>query len=169
MKTQQPNIINYEYIKHNPENFKYIIDLIFKELTKFNYNLKDCYPQFNDWFQNKVIYGLYKNEREIILKWRNNKIAGISIIKNNNIENEKKICCLRVNEEFQNKGLGIFLFKESMERLETEKPLLSINENKIFLFNDIFNYFKYEKVKEYNGIYLPNEKEISYNGILTDY
>ena len=80
--------------------------------------------------------------------------------------NERKICCLRVLPEYQNLGIGVKLFIRSMERLETDKPLLSISGNNLDRFKNIMDYFNFEQYQHYPDLYRKNSEEISYNGYL---
>ena len=139
-----------------------LINYVFDKLNSLN----NYYPNFKFWLDEKVFPGLYTNERKILLDWQNNHLASIAIIKNDG--NEKKICCLRVQPEFQNKGRGIKVFEKSMLMLETNKPLLSISNNHKDLnsFLKIFNYFNFEKTAIYKDLYIQGSSEISFNGIL---
>lgn len=137
-----------------------LIDFAFAYLIKNN----TYYPDIHLWIKNVVKKGIVNGERKIILNIINNEIAGIAIIKDTQIE--KKICCLRVFNKYINSGCGVLLFKKSMELLQTEKPLLTIEKGKIECFTKIFNYFGYLKTEEYPNFYKNNLTELSFNGLL---
>ena len=69
----------------------------FKDVSKY-------YPNFNDWYFNKIITQVYNHsEREILIHLNeNNIITGGAIIKNT--YDEKKICTLKVVDK--NNGIA---------------------------------------------------------------
>lgn len=137
-----------------------LVNYVFTELKKLSWQ----YPNFESWLDEKVLTGLYDGTRSIIVEWREDKIAGVAILKHDSTE--KKLCCLIIMPDFQNKGIGIKLFKKAFSVLGTDKPLLSISEDKLPEFEKIFNYFGFVKTETYPNLYNPNSTEISYNGYL---
>lgn len=169
-------------------------------LKVFGMSLSDLskdYPDFVKWYTDKIIPGIEKGEREIILRHQSGRVLGIAILKDTSpmndipeesnerstllnepgssiaIErsetpsgNERKICCLRVLPEYQNRGIGVKLFIRSMDRLETDKPLLSISSNNLNRFKNIMDYFNFKQYQHYPDLYRKNSEEISYNGYL---
>lgn len=174
-------------------------------------DLSRDYPDFVKWYTGKIIPGIEKGDREIIVRHQSGRVLGIAILKDTShlseipeesserstvltrredgveerypllnelgssiaIEqsetpsgNERKICCLRVLPEYQNLGIGVKLFIRSMERLETDKPLLSISGNNLDRFKNIMDYFNFEQYQHYPDLYRKNSEEISYNGYL---
>lgn len=134
--------------------------MIHEDLPIFRGN----YPLFDEWFQHVVIPGLLKSERTIVVEKRQDIIAGILILKHTS--RESKICSLRVRPQFENSGLGVRLFEQAFEILETEEPLLSVSEHNHLKFEKLFKYFGFSHEKTYMGIYRLNIQELSYNGIL---
>lgn len=55
-----------------------------------------------------------------------------------------------------------------MNLLETDKPLLTLNQNKLIVFDKIFNYFNFSLEKTYKDIYRKHNCELSFNGELID-
>ena len=150
-------------------------------------DLSRDYPGFVKWYTDKIIPGIEKGEREIIVRHQSGRVLGIAILKNTSpvndipeesnerstvltrrleIVEERKICCLRVLPEYQNLGIGVKLFIRSMERLETDKPLLSISSNNLDRFKNIMDYFNFKQYQHYPDLYRKNSEEISYNGYL---
>jgi hypothetical protein len=152
--------INFEVMLEQENIALPLINHVFTNLNM----LSEQYPNFRNWLERKVFTGLYDGTRSILLEWRDGKIAGLAILKNE-VE-EKKLCCLRIMPEFQNKGIGIKLFQKSFDALETEKPLLSVSERKLSEFEKIFNYFGFVQTEKYSDLYKKNMIEISYNGYL---
>ena len=143
-------------------SIKSLYTMIDEDLLMFRGN----YPLFDKWFQHVVIPGLLKSERTIVIEKRQDVVAGILILKHTS--SESKICSLRVRPQFENSGLGVRLFQQAFDILETESPLLSISEHNYSRFERIFKYFGFSHEKTYMGIYRPNIQELSYNGILDE-
>lgn len=160
-------------------------------------DLSRDYPDFVKWYTDKIIPGIEKGEREIIVRHQSGRVLGIAILKDTSPMNdipeesnerstvlnepgssiaieqsetpsgkERKICCLRVLPEYQNLGIGVKLFIRSMDRLETDKPLLSISSNNLNRFKNIMDYFNFKQYQHYPDLYRKNSEEISYNGYL---
>ena len=74
------------------------------------------YNNFEEWFSQLFISDiLLKNDREIIICECDYQLAGVAILKNDDIE--KKICTLRVAKRFQKQGIGQHLMELSFEWL----------------------------------------------------
>lgn len=190
--------------KENTLDYLKVLGMSLSDLSK-------DYPDFVKWYTDKIIPGIEKGEREIIVRHQSGRVLGIAILKDTSpmndipeesnerstvltrrvegveerypllnepgssiaIEqsetpsgNERKICCLRVLPEYQNLGIGVKLFIRSMERLETDKPLLSISSNNLNRFKNIMDYFNFKQYQHYPDLYRKNSEEISYNGYL---
>ncbi|WP_066350039.1 hypothetical protein [Aliarcobacter skirrowii] len=117
------------------------------------------YPNFENWYYSKVIPDIITNKREIILEQRNDKVVGLSIIK----FDEKKLCTLKIFDEYINKGYGLKLFNKSFEKLETDKPFLTVSEEKYNEFKKIFNYYNFELTSIKENLYIDGKKEYFYN------
>ena len=157
---KEVTLIDSKFILEHEDIALHLVDRVFKDLKKLSWQ----YPNFESWLDEKVLTGLYDGTRSIIVEWRNGKIAGVAILKHDS--KEKKLCCLIIMPDFQNKGIGIKLFKKVFSVLGTDKLLLSISEDKLPEFEKIFNYFGFVKTETYPKLYNPNSTEISYNGYL---
>jgi hypothetical protein len=154
------SLIDSKFILEQEDVVLPLVNDVFTDLKKLSWQ----YPNFESWLDEKVLTGLYDGTRSIIVEWREDKIAGVAILKHDSVE--KKLCCLIIMPDFQNKGIGIKLFKKVFSVLGADKPLLSISEEKLPEFEKIFNYFGFEKTETYPNLYHPNTTEISYNGYL---
>jgi len=154
------NIINQDTLMNDENRTLFLINYIFYTLKSFN----SYYPNFDFWLKEKILKGIYNGTRQIIIKWSDSEIIGLSIIKND--ISEKKICCLRVMPNYIHSGFGVRLFIDSMNILEENKPLLSVNENNLLQFKKIFSYFDYKKCNTYPNLYRKGITEISFNGSL---
>ena len=137
-----------------------LVDYVFT----FIESLSSTYPSIVGWGYDKVRNGLMNGTRSILLEWRDNKLVGLSVLKNDGVE--KKICCLRIAKEYQNLGIGVRLFKRSFEELGTNTPLLSVSETVLPKFEKIFDHFGFVKTEAYPDKYVKGISEISFNGYL---
>lgn len=135
--------------------------------TYFNniYNRLDSaeqyYPDFQSWYYGKVVPDILKNKRDFIFESRNNKIVGLSLVK----YKEKKLCTLKVFEEYQNKGYGLKLFEKSFEALDTSKPFLTVSEEKYIEFKKVFQYYNFKLTDIKQDLYRKNKLEYFFNEI----
>lgn len=144
----------------NPEISRGVIQEVWARLS----DLTDQYPDFSLWFQYKVVPGISAGHRSLIAEYRNGVIAGLAIIKDT--DEEQKLCCLRVVEEFHATGLGIRLFEKSFELLNNDKPLLSISDVRLPEFARVCSYFGFELDQELRDFYRPGHTEFVFNGTL---
>lgn len=127
-------------------------------------SLNSYYPEFNHWYWNKVVPDAFNDIGEIIVCLKNEDIIGVSILKNTN--NEKKLRCLRIKEEYQNKGYGLYLIDECLKRLKTDKPLLTVSEDMFPSFARIFiNKYHFDISYVHKNLYKKNKLEYEFNGI----
>jgi hypothetical protein len=119
------------------------------------------YPDFQKWYYQKVVPGIFSREREIIVEKRGDEIAGIAILKKKSME--QKLCTLRISHEFQNKGIGLRLFERSFESLQDEKPFLTVSEEKLHEFKRIFDYFGFQLTSIHDDLYRVGKKEYFFN------
>lgn len=126
--------------------------------------LRGTYPNFDNWLSTKVLPGVTKGERTIIVEERQGHPVGLLILKHT--DKERKLCTLRVRPEFEYQGIGVRLFSKAFEILETTHPLLSVSETALPKFERIFDYFAFACEASYQDLYLPRVQELSYNGLL---
>lgn len=155
-------INNYKLsdFRDNSDVFNFYFDSIYLTIQQ----LESQYPNFKDWYYNKVKEDILKLNREVIFNISNDYIAGISILKKEN--DEKKICTLRVSNDFQKQGIGNSLLLDSFDYLNTQKPLITVNSSRINQFNKLFNYYGFEQSYLYKNYYQNLSNELSFNGIL---
>jgi len=153
-------LINKQTILRNPSALAFCRRAVKSDLSF----LAATYPRFETWFESKVVPGLVCGDRTIQIEQRDNRVIGLLILKRSALE--RKLCTLRVREEFSNRGLGIRLFESAFELLQTREPLLSVSDANILKFQRIFTYFGFRIAAEYRGLYRPNSSEFSFNGLL---
>jgi len=125
--------------------------------------LEESYPDFKNWYWNKVVPGVVLGNDKIILGSVRNELVGISIIKNEN--NEKKIRALRIEDRFQNKGYGIGMIDKSLELLNCDKPLVSVSEDLLHHYSRMFiNRFNFDMSYVHKNMYKNGKLEYQFNG-----
>ena len=176
--------MNYEIIRYsdmNQESLKKVfrsLSLEYLEDTSIihgksqvKFFLRDlrslAYPNIDIWYQ-KIIAEInnYPKSREMFICLSNEKnllsISGLMILKKTH--DEKKICTLRVKDNYQRKGIGSELIQKAFDFLETEKPLITVPGESEKVFSKIFSKYGFEKADEIRDLYLKNTKEHIYNG-----
>lgn len=155
---------NYlKYSEFSPFEKQIYFQLIYKFLRRLNIE----YPGFNNWYnklfnENRIL----NTGREIIVCEKNNKIAGVVILKASG--EEKKICTLRVTKEFQRQGIGKKLMELSFEWLEEDKPLLTMHSNKQREFIQLLKYYDFKLEQKSWHYYSIFSTELVYNGVLPE-
>lgn len=152
--------LDSQSLVEDPNLLEHAIQLLMDDVAY----LRGSYPNFDQWFFQKVVPGVICGERSIFIEQRSTSIAGILILKHT-LE-EKKLCTLRVRPEYESLGLGLRLFETAFEVLGTEKPLLSVSEDAHPKFARLFNHFNFMQHQAYLGKYLPLRKELAFNGVL---
>ena len=136
------------------------------QVRLFLCNLNKEYPRHNEWF-GKVIKSILTNtDRDIVVFILQNKIVGVSIIKCTT--DEKKICTLRVDENYSGKGIGSKLFETSFSLLDTDKPLITVSSKNISQFENILRKYNFHLKHVYGNKYLKDMSEYAYNGELAE-
>lgn len=138
--------------------------MLYQEIYNKLYNLNYEYPNFAYWYRNLFDKNFkLKNNRKIFVCTYKNDIAGIIILKKSHSEN--KISTLRVDKRYRNNGIGKVLIRLGIEWLEDDKPLITVNESKIYQFKYLFNYFGF-KLKDEINCYNRYSKELFFNNII---
>lgn len=87
------------------------------------------YPNFIDWFNQKLIPGISTNERNIIVILKNDKVIGfVNLTKKNK---EKKISNLYIKSIFKYKQYFNVIIDKSLEWLDTDKPIIILSKNQL--------------------------------------
>lgn len=107
-----------------------------------------------------------KSNREIIICENELKIAGIAILKKD--KEEKKICTLRVAKEFQHQGIGHQLVEMCMKELYTDRPMITLHQNKLNQFEKLLDYYNFELEQTQKHYYSIFSTELVFNGFLPE-
>ena len=126
-------------------------------------DLGTYYPDFYSWYWNKVIPNLYLGKVNIIIMLIGVEIVGVSILKKS--EDECKLCALRINNKYHNRGYALYLIDYSLKMLDNSAPLCSVSEELINSYSRIFiNRYNFSITHVYKGIYQKNKLEYEFNG-----
>jgi hypothetical protein len=139
----------------NLKIFKLVVDEIYKKISP----AKQYYPDFENWYYANVIPSILNGDKEFIFEIRNGEIVGLAIIKHS----EKKLCHLSIFDEYKNKGYGLKLFEKSFQALGTNKPYLTVSEEKYIEFKRIFNYYGFKLKDKKLNAYRKNKYEYYFN------
>lgn len=150
-------ILDHMYYTY-PKGIQYVKGIEIYNLIK---ETKRYYPKFDLWYFEKVLPDLSLQKRKFLIEKRDEHIVGIAIIKHTLYE--KKLCTLRVIKNYQNKGLGIKLFERVFEELGTDKPFLTVSEEKYEEFKRIFNYYGFKMTSKKKGLYREDKYEYFFN------
>lgn len=144
---------------------KYSIFDVGKKMQDIVYNnlqeLCQIYPNFNQWYNKTVSPEVNMGKtREILLAMLPETIVGIVILKK---ANEKKICTLKVHNDYTRHGIGAQLFEESFNYLEDVKPTFTVSGIQKDNFMPLIKRFDFKLVQELPDFYIKGATEFVYN------
>lgn len=154
--------LNY-YFGHvdNHLNSSFFSHLDHDEVFNALASLDEFYPDFYSWFYKTVVPGALSGERKILTEFHDGELSAVAIIKNT--QEEKKLCNLTVLPKFQNKGIGLRLFKRVFEDLGSETPFLTVSEEKYSEFKRLFDHYGFEVTSVKEGVYRTGKLEFFLN------
>ena len=95
----------------------------------------------------------------------NETVAAVLILKN---ADEKKICTLRVAENYRNQGIATALLKIAFKELQCAKPIITVSSYHIDEFKSLLEKNGFVLYKEYMNYYKQGITEYSFNGPLNE-
>ena len=120
------------------------------------------YPEFEKWYNKKVLTKAVHRTHYMYFAYMGNSIAGYLIMKNT--IKEKKICTLFVKEEFRKRGAADYMFKFAIETLKTETPIFSLPESLIPDYKKLLEKYSFKLKCIYLDYYMEKENIYYYNG-----
>lgn len=91
--------------------------------------MKINYPDYLEWFNNKLLTGLSTNERNIIVAYKNNQLIGFVNLKKTN--KEQKMSNLYIKQSIYYKKIWKEMIKLSLKWLEVPNPTIIISNQEI--------------------------------------
>ena len=137
-------------------------DLIYQTYDLTDWITKD-YPNHFKHFYTKYVPDLFNGSREILASYDGLKIEGLCILK----KSEQKVSTLFVREEARGKHLATRLLSEAFIYLGTTKPLITVAEYKVPMFQGLINKYGWEHTQTLDKSYYGNAREFVFNGTLT--
>ncbi len=162
-------MINIESLKSyiGKLNDKEFMDLATKiyDITDF---ICEDYPNYKEWYFKKQLPRIFTPNGEILFarsEEDKDKILAMSCLKSD--EEEKKICTLYVSNQVRGQHLGTRMVEASMQFLGTTKPLITLADYKLPMFQPIIEKYDWELTEIVSGLYSDRAKELCFNGTLT--
>ncbi len=144
----------------------------FMDLATNIYDITDfiCedYPKHREWYFKKQLPRIFTPNGEILFardEENKDKILAISCLKKD--EEEKKICTLYVSDQIRGQHLGTRMIEASMQFLGTTKPLITLADYKLLMFQPMIEKYDWELTEVVSGLYNNRAKELCFNGTLT--
>lgn len=161
-QTNEMRIFSLSTFTHSPQ--------LFVKLAQSAYFVTDfiCkdYPNHLKWYWTKAIPRIFNSCGEIVICTVNNNIAGVIFLKKDSIEN--KICTLFVVESYRGKHISTKMLEYAFKYLGTTKPLITITDYKVAMFEPIIKKYNWELTQITNrGYYNTTSREFVYNGKLS--
>lgn len=128
-------------------------------------DVRSYYPNFLQWYYLKVLPQIATGKRDVVLYTHYSDVCGIEILKNGE---EKKICTLKVNAEYQKRGIGKKLFETSFKILQTDNPIITVSDSKVFQFRRVLNDYKFQLTQVCRDKYIKGKSELVFNGMLSN-
>lgn len=125
-------------------------------------DIKHLYPNFDSWLKFRFQKGnLERGLRKILVARTAGCIAGVALLKKQN--KERKICTFYVSPLFRSQGIGSQLMIQALNWLGTNKPLITVSEERKESLEPILIKFKFSLTKILSGCYRKNKFEYFYN------
>lgn len=155
--------INELITKGYPKEY---IEKLLNDVLVLSLKVKDDYPDYKVWYQEKQIPGIYDNTRNIIIAHFNGRILGFVSLKRT--KEEKKICTFYVEKSFRKNKVGTLLVERAITYLEEERPLITIPMNKLNEFIKIANKYNWQITDIKENLYRTTTPEVIVNGSLSE-
>lgn len=143
----------YVLSQMSDKNFSKAVAAIYMQ-TAYNHNQ---YPGYLKWFYTVNLPRILKGEGDIIFYLDGLEVVSLSTLKNTD---EKKICTLLVNQDYQKRGYSKQILEDSFEYLGTDKPLITIPANRLEEFNKIIDAYQWKESSRTDQYY---SEEVIFN------
>ena len=125
------------------------------------------YPKHFDWYWTKQIPRVFEGTGEVVICTVGVNVAGVAFLKKD--ETESKICTFCVLENYRGKHLATKMFEESYKFLGTTKPLITLADYKLPMFEHIIEKYGWDLTQTMEeGYYNNSSRELVYNGKLPE-
>lgn len=118
-------------------------------------SLGEHYPDFEHWYVNKCMPG-------VIVARDGGKMVGVALGKRR--DSEVKLRCVRVAQDYQNKGTGLHLIDRMLRALDCDKPHCTVSEEMLHQYSRAFiNRYGFDLTEVNKGLYRPSKLEYVFN------
>ena len=152
-----PHILGSSRHQHGPLE----LSAMEAEALAFLLPLSEDYPGIEAWYRAKVVPGLRTGTRTLKRVERDGRLIGLGIAKTE--LGEFKICSVRVDPTYANRGVGVRIFDGLLKWLNVDRPFLTVSAGKLPKFERIFSYYGFNVTSVYKGLYVPHSCELGYN------
>lgn len=122
--------------------------------------LEKNYPNFEDWYINTLMTDVVQGSGKFMVARDKDQIIGITAAK---IGIENKIRCIRILEQYKNRGIAIHLL-DRMLKFTGDKPLCTVPETMLHdLSRILINRFNFDLSVVKKGVYKPGVLEYYFN------
>lgn len=143
----------YVLSQMSDKNFSKAVAAIYMQ-TAYNH---EQYPEYLKWFYTVNLPRIFKGKGDIIFYLDGLEIVSLSTLKNTD---EKKICTLLVNEDYQKRGYSKQILEDSFEYLGTETPLITIPTKRLEEFDKIIDAYQWSESSRTDEYY---SEEVIFN------
>lgn len=143
----------YVLSQMSDKNFSKAVAAIYMQ-TAYNH---EQYPGYLKWFYTVNLPRIFKGEGDIIFYLDGLEVVSLSILKNTD---EKKICTLLVNEDYQKRGYSKQILEDSFEYLQTETLLITIPTKRLEEFDKIIDAYHWSESSRTDEYY---SEEVIFN------
>lgn len=125
-------------------------------------SLDALYPDISYWYTNTVIPGLVLGNDVLLLAREGGRTIGLALGKRS--AEERKLRCIRVIPEAQNRGVGLKLIERMFLELEDEQPHCTVAEEMLGQYSRAFvNRYGFRLNEVDRGRYRPGKLEYVFN------
>jgi hypothetical protein len=121
------------------------------------------YPDFSDWLTNTVLPGLHAGSRRLFLHDQGCQF-GLVVAKRS--LDERKLCTVYVDRASRGNGIASCLISQAVEWLGTDKPLITISEDRLVEFEPLIRKLDFSLTQVAHSYYRRDTREFVFNGRL---
>ena len=143
----------YVLSKMSDKNFSKAVMAIYMQ-TAYNHSQ---YPGYLNWFYTVNLPRILAKKGEIIFYLDGLEVVSLATLKKTD---EKKICTLLVNEDYQKRGYSKQILEDSFDYLDTDKPLITIPTSRLDEFRGIISAYDWQETFRTNEYY---SEEVIFN------
>lgn len=136
---------------------------LYEMVHNFLQDISVNYPKFDNWFFNTVYKEIKSEnpERDILVMLDGAFIVSIMILKNS--KEEKKLCTIKVHEEYRKQNIATHMFEKSFIELNTLYPQFTVSDNNFPNFDSIIKHFNFKVSYAQNSVYDIGKNEYYIN------